>query len=135
VGADNNNARSAAVAHMQDTWDNLPRYAIRGMQAFSDVSTGQQIDEAIKFGFGSAFSLGACKAAGATGSVAYGGVKATAGLHRGPENSLEIICPVLAVWLTQRRRQLEQSLSRRVLNGDLWLKNRNAHLRNLGPFE
>ena len=38
--ATDSNARSAAVANIQDTSDNLPRYAIRGMQAFSDMSTG-----------------------------------------------------------------------------------------------
>jgi len=37
--------------------------------------------------------------------------------------------------LLMRVGRLEQSLSKRLLNGDLWLNGRDAQLRNLGPFE
>jgi len=37
--------------------------------------------------------------------------------------------------LLMRIDRLEQSLSSRVLNGDLWLNNRDAQLRNLGAFK
>ena len=57
-------ARSAALAGLQDTWNHLPSYAIRGMQSFSNMSLGQKADAAIKFGFESAISAG-------TGPVSY----------------------------------------------------------------
>ncbi|SFV18125.1 hypothetical protein, partial [Pseudoduganella namucuonensis] len=72
-GLTDRDARSAAIANLSDTLDNLPRYTIKGMRDFSDLSTGQKTDALIKFAFDSAISAGAGRVAGVAGKLALDG--------------------------------------------------------------